>query len=246
LFKPYWKVLGFSIIKDIINKPQKAQQLADLTEQTVRQLLVLTQAYTLPHLVLTKRRDIVEKIAQARKVSVAEVLTQPRNNLAKILALLLSQSVPDVESNAMETLAAIEPAIREGSNNKLEALIALDITGVAIEILMLAAERDVSKKAPVREQKVSIMDVLTDMCSITAHSVHSLGSLIQRVDSAGPPPKRKAWTSFAKLTFWGLLHTFRTSWRVPSPKARPRHIHCLSAKDVSQPSETSSALHATV
>lgn len=149
MFKPYWRILGFSVIKDIINKPQKAQQLADLTEQTLRQLLVLTQAYTLPHLVLTKRRDIIEKIAQARKVSVAEVLTQPRNNLAKILALLLSQSVPDVESHAMETLAAIEPAMREGSNNKLEALIALDITGVAIEILMLSAELHESKKAPV-------------------------------------------------------------------------------------------------
>lgn len=150
MFRPYWRILGFSVIKDIINKPQKAQQLADLTEQTVRQLLVLTQPYTLPHLVLTKRRDIIEKIAQARKVSVAEVLTQPRNNLAKILALLLSQSVPDVESHAMETLAAIEPAVREGSNNKLEALVALDITGVAIEILMLSAEREQTKKAPVR------------------------------------------------------------------------------------------------
>lgn len=150
LFKPYWRILAFSVIKDIINKPQKAQQLADLTEQNVRQLLVLTQSYTLPHLVLTKRRDIIEKIAQARKVSVAEVLTQPRNSLAKILALLLSQSVPDVESFAMETLAEIEPAMREGSNDKLETLIALDITGVAIEILMLSAERDESRKAPVR------------------------------------------------------------------------------------------------
>ncbi|KAF2633644.1 hypothetical protein BU25DRAFT_381226 [Macroventuria anomochaeta] len=148
LFKPYWRILAFSVIKDIVNKPQKAQQLADLTEQTVRQLLVLTQSYTLPHLVLTKRRDIIEKIAQARKVPVAEVLTQPRNNLAKILALLLSQSVPDVESHAMETLADIEPAMREGSNDRLETLVALDITGVAIEILMLSAEQDESRKAP--------------------------------------------------------------------------------------------------
>jgi serine/threonine-protein kinase ATR len=102
-------------------------------------------------LVLTKRRDIIEKIAQARKASVAEVLTQPRNNLAKILALLLSQPVADVETSAMETLAAIEPAIREGSDNKLEALVALDITGVAIEILMLAADQDEPKKKPVSE-----------------------------------------------------------------------------------------------
>jgi serine/threonine-protein kinase ATR len=134
------------VIKDIINKPQKAQLLADLTEQSVRQLLVLTQADTLPHLVLTKRRDIIEKIAQARRASVGEVLTQPKRNLAKILALLLCQPVTDVESNTMDTLAAIEPAIREGANNKLEALIAADITGIAIEILLLAADQDESKK----------------------------------------------------------------------------------------------------
>lgn len=155
LFKPYWRILAFSVIKDIVNKPQKAQQLADLTEQTVRQLLVLTQSYTLPHLVLTKRRDVIEKIAQARKVAVAEVLTQPRSNLAKILALLLSQSVPDVESFALETLAEIEPAMREGSNNRLETLIALDITGVAIEILLLSAEREEPRKGPVCNQSTS-------------------------------------------------------------------------------------------
>jgi serine/threonine-protein kinase ATR len=146
LLQPYWRVIGFSVIRDIINKPQKAQLLADLTEQSVRQLLILTQADTLPHLVLTKRRDIIEKIAQARKASIGEVLTQPRRNLAKILALLLCQPVTDIESNAMETLAAIEPAIQESSNNRLDALIAVDITGVAIEILSLAADQDESKK----------------------------------------------------------------------------------------------------
>lgn len=149
LLSPYWKVIGFSVIKDIINKPQKAQQLADLTEQSVRQLLVLTQADTLPHLVLSKRKDIIERIAQARKASVVEVLTQPKANLAKILALLLSQPVPNIERNAMETLGAIAPAMQESSNNKLEALVALDITGVAIEILMLAADQEVSRKKPV-------------------------------------------------------------------------------------------------
>lgn len=148
LLSPYWKFIGFSVIRDIVKKPQKAQQLADLTEQSVRQLLVHTQADTLPHLVLSKKRDIIEKIAQARKASVAEVLTQPRANLAKILALLLSQPVADVERNAMETLAAIEPAMREGSNDKLEAWVALDITGIAIEILMLAADQIGVRKKP--------------------------------------------------------------------------------------------------
>jgi serine/threonine-protein kinase ATR len=93
-----------------------------------------------------KRKDIIERIAEARKSSIAEVLTQPKRNLAKILALLLCQPGADIEKNAMETLAAIEPVIRDSSNNKLGDLINLDITGVAIEILTLAAEQDDSKK----------------------------------------------------------------------------------------------------
>ena len=73
-------------------------------------------------------------------------MTQPKRNLAKILALLLCQAVPDVEKTTMDTLAAIEPAIREGSNNKLETLITADVTGTAIEILLLAADQDYSNK----------------------------------------------------------------------------------------------------
>jgi serine/threonine-protein kinase ATR len=46
----------------------------------------------------------------------------------------------------MDALAAIEPAIREGTNNRLDTLVAIDITGIAIEILLLAADQDESKK----------------------------------------------------------------------------------------------------
>jgi serine/threonine-protein kinase ATR len=85
------------------------------------------------------------------------VLTQPKKNLTKTLALLLSQSVTDVESFALETLADIEPAMKEGSNNRLESLITLDITGVAIEILLLSAEREALKKAPVCTHVTSLI-----------------------------------------------------------------------------------------
>lgn len=248
LFRPYWRILAFSVIKDITNKPQKAQQLADLTEQSVRQLLVLTQSFTLPHLVLTKRRDIIEKIAQARKVSVAEVLTQPRNNLAKILALLLSQSVPDIESFAMETLAGIEPQIREGSNDKLETLIAMDITGIAIEILVLSAEQDESRKAPVRICKSSdtVSCILTTAYSIVELLVYLPVSLIPRAVSANHRPKPKAWTSFARLIYSASLHISPTSWRAHLHRARLHRTLCLSVRDAYQPWETSSALHVTV
>ncbi|KAH7380651.1 protein kinase rad3 [Pyrenochaeta sp. MPI-SDFR-AT-0127] len=218
LLSPYWKVIGFSVIKDIINKPQKAQQLADLTEQSVRQLLVLTQGDTLPHLVLSKRRDIIEKIAQARKASVAEVLTQPRTNLAKVLALLLSQPVADIERNAMETLGTIEPAMREGSNNKLEAWVALDITGIAIEILMLAADQDCARKKPFYNGFTTL--------AILADSKSS-----QRKSAS----KAKALDAFCEAHILGIIAHFSDIIESPLshgkaiPQTLPERKRCISA-----------------
>lgn len=200
LFSPYWKVIGFSVVKDIVNKPQKVQQLADLTEQSVRQLLVLTQRDTLPHLVLSKRRDVIEKIAQARKTSVAEVLTQPRANLARILALLLSQPVADIERNAMETLGAIEPAMREGSNNRLEAWVALDITGIAIEILMLAADQEGARKKPVRIALYTIL-VLLIFSSFTTVSPLLQCSPTRKLRNANRYLKQKHWMPSVRHIF---------------------------------------------
>jgi serine/threonine-protein kinase ATR len=198
------------VIRDIINKPQKAQLLADLTEQSVRQLLILTEADTLPHLVLTKRRDIIEKIAQARKATVGEVLTQPRRNLAKILALLLCQPVTDLESSTMETLASVEPALREGSNNKLDALVNVDITGVAIEILMLAADQDNSKKKLVRHLHLTY-HVLADQNSIIVGLQRWQCLLTRKVDNASPHRKRKISIHFVRRTSWVSSHTSQTS-----------------------------------
>lgn len=100
---------------------------------------------------LTGRREVVERIAKIRKASVIDVLTQPKKNTAKVLALLLSQPVEDVAAEAMKTLAAIEPTIRERIGNRLEALIAPDPDGIAVEILLLAADQDESKRKFVRE-----------------------------------------------------------------------------------------------
>ncbi|KNG49644.1 protein kinase rad3 [Stemphylium lycopersici] len=219
LLGPYWKVIGFSAIKDIINKPQKAQQLADLTEQSVRQLLVQTQADTLPHLVLSKRRDIIEKIAQARKASVIDVLTHPRANLAKILALLLSQPVPDVESTAMETLAAIEPAIRDGNNNRLESWVALDITGIAIEILMLAADQEGVRKKPFYNGFTTLAMLAPDTKSGPRKSTS----------------KSKNLDAFCETHILGIIAYFSNVIETPNsagkavPHTRPERKRCIAA-----------------
>jgi serine/threonine-protein kinase ATR len=219
LLGPYWKVIGFSVIKDIINKPQKAQQLADLTEQSVRQLLVQTQADTLPHLVLSKRRDIIEKIAQARKASIIDVLTHPRANLAKILALLLSQPAADVEKTAMETLAAIDPAIRDGSNNRLDSWVALDITGIAIEILKLAADQEGVRKKPYYNGFSTLASLAPDTKSGQRKSTS----------------KSKNLDAFCETHILGIIAYFSNVIEAPSaqgkavPYTMPERKRCIAA-----------------
>ncbi|KAF2178853.1 hypothetical protein K469DRAFT_598368 [Zopfia rhizophila CBS 207.26] len=143
--RPFWRNIGFAVIKDLHNKPQKAQQLSDLLGMTVNQMLQMTQMETLPHLVLTKRKDILQRIATAQKTSVQDICTQPRKNLAGILALLLCQPVADVEKGAMDALVAVAPAFRE-NNNDLSSWVRLEPVLVACEVLKAAAEEHESKK----------------------------------------------------------------------------------------------------
>ncbi|KAF2473193.1 uncharacterized protein BDR25DRAFT_257421, partial [Lindgomyces ingoldianus] len=146
LLRPFWRSIGFAVIKDLHNKPQKAQQLADLTEQSVNSMLLSTQTETLPYLVLTKRKDILQRIATARGTSVQEICTQPRRNLAAILALLLCQPVEDVERSAIEALVAIAPGFQD-KNHDLSTWIKVEPVLVACEVLKSAADQPVSRKS---------------------------------------------------------------------------------------------------
>ncbi|ORX98750.1 hypothetical protein BCR34DRAFT_142938 [Clohesyomyces aquaticus] len=146
LLRPFWRSIGFAVFKDLQTKPQKAQQLADLTEQSVNNMLLSSQAETLPYLVLTKRKDVLQRIATARGASIQDVCTQPRRNLAGILALLLCQPVDDIEKSAMEALFAVAPDFK-ANNQDLSFWIRPEAVLVACEVLKSAADQPVPRKS---------------------------------------------------------------------------------------------------
>jgi serine/threonine-protein kinase ATR len=148
MFRPFWRSIGPAVIKDLQNLPQKAQQLSDLLGMSVNQMLLMTQTETLPHLVLTKRVNVLQRIATARGTSIQDICTQPRRNLACILALLLCQPVAHIEESAMEALAAVAPAFRENENS-LASWIKLEPVLVACELLKTAAEENDARKPQV-------------------------------------------------------------------------------------------------
>jgi serine/threonine-protein kinase ATR len=115
----------------------------------------MTQSETLPHLVLMKRKDLLQRIATARGTSIQDVCTQPRRNLACILAMLLCQPVKDVEEAAMDALVTVTPAFQENDNN-LSNWVKLEPVLVACEILKTLAEADDSKKPQVSTYQLTI------------------------------------------------------------------------------------------
>jgi serine/threonine-protein kinase ATR len=146
MFSAFWGSIAIVAVKDLLIKPQTSQLMADLLEITVTEFLLLTQSYTLPWLVLTKKTDVIRKIAQARRDDDPWMTCLDTSNSVPILALLLVQNVPDTESYILSLLKCVSPRFKDlDFTHTLRAEPAL----IALELLKAAGEADESKKSRV-------------------------------------------------------------------------------------------------
>lgn len=147
LFRPFWRSIAVSAVQDLSVKPQKTQRLCEAIHKDVKSFLIMTQRDTLPVLVLTKRKDIIQRIADARGdgSSVRDVCWQPLTNLASILTCLLTQcSSADLEESAFACLTEVDPEFKRTS---MRELIKQDPTLIACEIIKYCAEETESRKS---------------------------------------------------------------------------------------------------
>lgn len=148
LFSPFWRSIAPVIIKDLLTRPQIAQLMADALSISVANLLVLTQTFTLPWLVLTKKKDIIMKIVDAHGVDHNKDpgnLCLVNTNLATIMALLLVQNVPDPEAFILGLMRNIS-TMCFGTLN-LADILKFEPVGIALEILKNLGEEADSKKS---------------------------------------------------------------------------------------------------
>jgi len=147
LLRPYWRIIGITVVKDLQRRPQRAQQLSDLLGLSVNQLLVLTQAETLPYLVLWKRQDILQRIAGARgpDATIWSMCMQPRNFTA-IISLLLVQQPANFEATVRETLGQFN---REYKHEEIVEILKNDPISLACEVLKAAGDEEGTGKARV-------------------------------------------------------------------------------------------------
>lgn len=116
---------------------------------SVPEFLASTQFHTIPFFVLTKKQDILQRIADACGLSIM-VLCREHNNLASILSNVLLQSSSDVETLVMSLLNAASP---EFSNVDCAELLKSEPQATATELLKFAGEDDKGKRSKVKSSQ---------------------------------------------------------------------------------------------
>jgi serine/threonine-protein kinase ATR len=160
LFKPFWSSVALHVVKDLITRPQRVQQLSELLGIGVNDFLQLTQTETIPYLVLTRRRDVLLRIGQARgsATGVQDLWLQPSRNLAAVISLLLIQHSPDPEYAAIGLLRDAAPDFME---HDLSNLVRVDPILIACEIFKQAGDCQDAKRAQVGQIYLSMCATLT-------------------------------------------------------------------------------------
>lgn len=153
LFMPYWRTIAPTVVKDLQRRPQIAQYLSDLLAMNVSEFLCLTQVHTVPYLVLTKKKDTLQRIADASGRT-TKALCMDHNNMAATLACILLHSSDDLENVIMTLLNAVTS---EFSNIDCMELVNAEPILTASELLKAASDDNNVKKSKVSPSSCLVM-----------------------------------------------------------------------------------------
>ena len=148
LFAPYWRTIATAVVNDLLKKPQVVQQMSDLLAITVADFLTFTQSYTTPYLILTKKQDILQRIADSSNRSLKQ-LCMDHTNLAATLACVLLQESEDPEGLIMALFSNIS---FEFAKIHCSDLLKAEQPLTAAELLKAATEDDDMGKTKVRAE----------------------------------------------------------------------------------------------
>lgn len=167
LFASFWRTLGITAIKDLVSKPQTSKMVAELLHTSVPVLLRLVQTHALPWLVLTKKKEVIQKIAEARGEKETWEALIDGHNLGATLALLLVQDVPNLPDYCMTLFRLVSPHFDDFS---LVDLLASEPTLTALELFKACGDADDARKPRVSRKLVFVLlkSLLTEYVQIRA------------------------------------------------------------------------------
>ncbi|GKZ51429.1 serine/threonine-protein kinase M1, partial [Aspergillus brasiliensis] len=133
LFRPFWRTLSVTVVRNFQSRPYMAEQLCDLLGMKVDDFLRLTETYVLPYLVLTRKREVIIRVGAAYKDTKTPFdICSEKNNLASILAFLLSQPSPNPEESVMSALSEVDAAF---SGRSLAELLRIEPILISCDLL---------------------------------------------------------------------------------------------------------------
>ncbi|RYO96297.1 hypothetical protein DL763_003270 [Monosporascus cannonballus] len=147
LLEPFWRSLAFSAVKDCVTQPKLIRILAELMSMNIQDLILYIHGHAMPWLVLTKRRDVIQKIAEARGEQEPWQPCLDNANLGPILALLLVQEVSDVQEYSMTLLRQISSHF---DGLSLVELLQMEPLITTLELLKAAGDADEIHKPHIR------------------------------------------------------------------------------------------------
>ncbi|KAL8891174.1 MAG: hypothetical protein Q9215_001770 [Flavoplaca cf. flavocitrina] len=177
LLAPYWRTLAPTVAQDLQRRPQIAQYLSDLMSVNVAELLRLTQAYTIPYLVLTKQQHILQRVADACGRSIKDLCMEPVNTSA-ILAYILLRSASDAEITIM---TAFQSASSEFLNVDCAELIKAEPVLIASELLKAAGDADDDTK-PKSHDAIKLLASLSYGIFFDAHVLGIMAHLSDTIN----------------------------------------------------------------
>ncbi|KAF4759666.1 hypothetical protein HAV15_007320 [Penicillium sp. str.  len=188
LFRPYWRTLSVTVVKNLQSRPYMAEQLCDLLGMKVDGFLRLTEVHVLPYLVLTRKRDIICRIGASRTEgeSAFDVCSE-KNNLAAILAFLLSQQSDNPEAMIMSLLADIDPAFKGRS---LAELVRIEPILIACDLLKSLGDAGEQKKERFNQ------------------ALHRLATFVPRKIAHGSSSKKADLSHFIEEHVLGIITQF--------------------------------------
>jgi serine/threonine-protein kinase ATR len=145
LLRPFWRTIGVTVIKNFQSRPSIAQYLCDLLGMKVDGLLMLIEEFALPYLVLTRKHDLILRMALVHESSMStfDLCTQ-RRNLASILSFLLGQYSADSEDLIMTLLTEVSPDFKESD---LGGWVRLNPDYIACELLKAIVDAGDSRRS---------------------------------------------------------------------------------------------------
>jgi len=130
----------------MVSKPQTTRIVADLFQFNVPELVLHVHLHALPWLVLSKRRDVIQKIAECRGEKEIWLMFVDNATMSSVLALLLRQDVPggQIEAFTMALLRHVSPHF---NNSTLVDVLRPVTVQVILELLKAAGDADEDRKA---------------------------------------------------------------------------------------------------